>query len=337
MTARIRTDSAYRGLQAITLENELLRVDLFPAAGAKIYNFVYKPADHNFMWHHPRIDLEAVPPGLSYDDHFSGGWDELFPNDAAGDFRGLQLPDHGELWCRPWDWSVVKNTDEEVVLHLRHRGAVTSTVFEKWLTLRAGEPKLRFRHRLTNTGKGPLDFLWKLHPALAVTEHCRVDVPGRRGEYVAPGWSRLDDAEAVFDWPIARNAKGGTADLRHVLPATSGKRDFVYVTELREGWCALTDTSHKIGFGLAFPREVFPSVWLFMPAGGWRDLQMVILEPCTAWPKDLDIAAARGTIAHLDPGGVLECEVTCVVYTGMTGVGRIAPDGVVTAAGDEDR
>lgn len=151
---------------------------------------------------------------------------------------------------------------------------------------------------------------------------------------MSPGWSRLDNPEPVFDWPIARNAEGETADLRHILPATSGKRDFVYVTDLDDGWCAVTDTARRIGFGLVFPREVFTSVWLFMPAGGWRGLQTLVLEPCTAWPKDLEVAKVRGTISHLDPGGILECEVTCVAYSGMTGVGRIAPDGTVEPAPD---
>jgi len=332
MGARILTDWRYRGVQAVVMENEHLRIDVFPEAGAKIYNFIHKASDHNFMWHHPRIDLAPVSLGLPYDDHFSGGWDELFPNDAPGEFQGNFLPDHGELWCRPWDFEVVKNDPDEVVLYLRHRGAVTSTIMEKWLTLRSGECKLRFRHRITNFGKSPLDFLWKLHPAMAVTERHRVDVPGKRGEFVGPGWSRLENADPVFAWPEARNPKGERADLRFVLPAVSGKRDFVYVSELTDGWCALTDTDRALGFALMFPKEIFPYVWLFMPAGGWRDIHTVILEPCTAYPKDLDLALRKGSISYLDPGGVLECEVTALVYTGVDSVGEIDPDGRVTPA-----
>lgn len=254
---------------------------------------------------------------------------KLFPNDAPWTAQGTPLPDHGELWCRPWSFEIVKDSPEEVVVHLWYLDAVTSTKVEKWLTLRAGESILRFRHRMTNLGKDPLDFLWKLHPALSVSEHHRIDVPGKRGEYVAPGWSRLDDAEPVFDWPIARNGRGETADLRHILPASAGKRDFVYVSELSEGWCALTDTQRGVGFGLRFPREVFPYVWLFMPAGGWRDIHTVILEPCTAYPKDLAAAIRGGTCGHLAPGGVLECEVLTVAYQGLGAVMAVRPNGDV--------
>lgn len=319
----------YQGLQAITLENDGLRVDLFPEAGAKIYNLVFKPRDYQLLWHNPRIEPKCVGLGESYDDNFSGGWDELFPNDAPTHFEGRDLPDHGELWCQPWKMEVVRETAAEVTVHLCRPS--TAMLVEKWITLRAGETVLRFRHRITNLGKVPANFLWKLHPALRVGEHHRVDVPGRRAEFVGPDWSRLDGAEREFDWPIARNAAGETADLRFVLPATSGKRDFVYVKELKDGWCAVTDTRRQVGFGLVFPRDVFKWVWLFMPAGGWRGIQTVILEPCTAYPKDLHIAAKNGTCSRLEPGGVLECETLGVVYPGVSSVSGIDKDGKVTA------
>jgi hypothetical protein len=329
MTARIDTEWSYRGVRAVVIENDLVRADVFPEAGAKIYNVVYKPLDYNFLWHHPRVPLEKVALGLPYDDYFSGGWDELFPNDAPGPFGGLNLPDHGELWCRPWDFRVTDDVQGEVTLYLSRMNAVTTTFVEKWITLRDGESIFRFRHRITNHGKDKLEFLWKLHPACVSSEHHRVDVPGKRGEYVAAEWSRLDDANLTFDWPNPTNKRGETADLRFPLPITSGKRDFVYVTELEQGWCAITDTKKEVGFALTFPVEVFPTVWLFMPHGGWRDIQTVILEPCTAYPKDLNVASQQGTIGKLGPGETLECEVNAIVYAGLKGVRAITRDGVV--------
>jgi hypothetical protein len=327
-------DWQYRGLTALVLENELIRADIFPEAGAKIYNLVYKPLDYNLMWHHPRVPLERVPLGLPYDDYFSGGWDELFPNDAPGPFGGLDLPDHGELWSRPWDVEVVRRDPEEVTVRLSRHNAVTTTFIEKWISLRAGESVLRFRHRVVNLGKDRLDFLWKLHPAIVSSEHHRVDVPGRKGEYVSAEWSRLDDADLVFDWPHATGADGTTADLRFPLPISSGKRDFVYVTELEAGWCAVTDTRNEVGLGLTFPTRVFPSVWLFMPHGGWRDIQTIILEPCTAYPKDLAIAKRQGTISNLGAGESLECEVSAIVYSGVKGVRGFTADSRPIAADD---
>ena len=326
----------YRGLQTVTLENEHLRVDLFPGAGAKIYNLFYKPKNLQLLWHHPQLEPGAVTLGASYDDNFSGGWDELFPNDAPTEFQGRNLPDHGELWCQPWDIEVIREDAEEVTILLRRAGTASAALMEKWITLRDGESMLRFRHRITNLGTTRLDFLWKLHPAMQVSEFHRVDVPGRRAEFVGPAWSRLDGALAEFDWPIARNARGEHADLRFVLPASSRKKDFIYVKELDDGWCAVTDAKHKVGFGLVFPREIFRWVWLFMPAGGWRGLNMVILEPCTAYPKDLHVASKAGHCARLEPGSVLECATLGVVFSGCTGVAGIDGDGTVTPIGEDE-
>lgn len=327
--ARISTEWQYRGLRVIIIENELLRLTIMPELGAKIYDFIYKPADHNFLWHHPRIEPRAVPLGAPYDDNFSGGWDELFPNDAPGEFREQYLPDHGELWCQPWEYQVEHASADAVTLYLRRAGSVTATVIEKWITLRRNEARVHFRHRFTNVGLEPLDFLWKLHPAMAVSQHHRVDVPGTRAEYVAPGWSRLDDAELIFTWPMACTPDGRQTDLREVMPATAGRRDFLYITELVEGWCSLTDTQSGLGFGLVFPKEVFTTVWLFMTYGGWRGLHTVVLEPCTAYPKDLEAAVKLGRCGHLEPGDILECEVLAVVYEGVHAVQSIRPDGTV--------
>jgi len=311
------------------MENQLLRVELFPEAGAKIYHFIYKPFGHDFMWHNPKVDLQAVTLGQSYDDNFSGGWDELFPNDAPGVFQGRTLADHGELWCRPWEYQVLQHGPQEVEIYLRLRGTTVSALLERWITLKAGQARLFFRHRITNTGSDSLNFLWKLHPALAVNENCRVDVPGRQGEFVDSTWSRLEDPHLTFDWPLAKNRSGQTADLSQVLPFASGKNDFVYVNDLREGWCAMTDTAREVGFALTFPKEVFPFVWLFMPAGGWRGIQTVILEPCNTCPKDLDVAWQRGAIGTLAPGEVLNCQTSALAYAGVKRVTRIDQDGSV--------
>jgi hypothetical protein len=73
--------------------------------------------------------------GAAYDDWFCGGWDELFRNDAPAEVAGERYPDHGELWPLPWAWSVAEQTGDAATLVLRHAGVVTTTRFEKRLTL----------------------------------------------------------------------------------------------------------------------------------------------------------------------------------------------------------
>jgi hypothetical protein len=94
----VDTDWKYRGLQVVRIENEHIRLDVFPEVGAKIYNFIHKDSNRNLLWHNSRIPPSRVAYGALFDDHWCGGWDELVPNDMPFPApSGEMLPDHGEL------------------------------------------------------------------------------------------------------------------------------------------------------------------------------------------------------------------------------------------------
>ena len=135
--------------------------------------------------------------------------------------------------------------------------------------MRADAPLLRFGHRITNYGPKPLDYLWKLHPALNITPNSCIDMPARR-MIVDPGFRDRIGVD-TFTWPHAPTA-GGTVDMRQVAPQEAATCDFYYATELDAGWCALTDSATRSGFGLVFDPALFRSVWVFGAYGGWRGL-----------------------------------------------------------------
>ena len=328
MAVHISTEWTYRGFDVILLENELLRVVVLPELGAKIWSLVDKRRDRELLWHNPRVAPRPAPFGAAYDDWFAGGWDELFPNDAPVEIDGERYPDHGELWSMPWQWSLVEQTRDQVTVALRHSGIVTATHYEKRLTLRSGEPLLRIAAHIRNEGPQPLDFLWKLHPALTITPDSRIDLPARRVEIDHGFRARLGEL-AAFEWPYAALEGGERVDMRRVPPYEARSCDFYYAVELEDGWCALTDTASRAGFGLAFDKEIFRTVWVFGAYGGWRGLYTTILEPCSGYPYRLDQAIARGTASRLAPGQDLRTEITAVVYHGVEGVSRLTRDGEV--------
>lgn len=312
-------------LTGVVLENRWLRVVVCPALGARILHFVDQRSGVDLLWQNPGIAHRPVTFGANYDDNFAGGWDELFPNDLEDRVGDADYPDHGELWCQPWAYRITTATSEEVTLHLSRRGRATTTLIEKWLTLRPNEPQLYMRHRIANEGNAPLDFLWKLHPALAITEGDVIEVPGATAELVDPSFGRTSHP-AVFEWPRAPQEDGSTIDLS-VVPPLTGSRDFVYVRDLTAGWCALRRRALGIGFGMVFPTDVFSSVWLFMTFGGWRDLSTVVLEPCTTVPKDLNEAIRRGTARRLAPGEALECTVRAICFEDIGPLAGFSADG----------
>jgi hypothetical protein len=324
----VETDWTYRGMQAIVLENHALRLLLLPDLGGKILRLVHKPSDRNLLWENPRLVPRPVPLGASYDDNFFGGWDELFPNDEPIVLDGERYPDHGEIWSQPWRWRIEEDSGGRAIVHMWCYGSVLNARIDKWLIMPAECPILRFRHRIHNLGRTPVDFLWKLHPALAVGPDSRIDLPKCRVHRADETFSDLV-GEEEFDWPHCKGKDGSRIDLRLAPDPRRALKEFVYCTDLADGWCALTDVAARVGFGLRFPKEVFQSVWLFLTWGGWRGYSTAVLEPSTAWPKELDAAIARGSCSHLDPGGMLECEVEAVVYEGLGSVSEIRAGGEV--------
>jgi hypothetical protein len=318
----------YRGLRALLLENRYLRAVVLPELGAKIWSLVDKAADREILWHNPRVPPRPAIYGVAYDDWFCGGWDELFPNDAPAVIGGDAYPDHGELWSMPYDWNVDVDA-HEIRLRLSRSGVVTPTFVEKSITLRADEPVIRIRYRIRNDGSAPLDFLLKLHPALAISPRCRIDLPARTVLVDAGFRQRLGAKVERFTWSLAHSDAGATVDMRQVPPQNAALCDFFYAIELDAGWCALTDTARATGFGLAFDPAVFRSVWVFGAYGGWRGLYTTILEPCTGYPYRLEEAIAQGTASRLEPGAELDTEVTAVLYRGISAVEHIDRNGAV--------
>lgn len=326
---RFDKDWQYNGCRVLRIENDLLHLDVLPEVGGKIYHWIYKPLGRDWLWQHPRIKPAVLPESTSYDDTFSGGWDELFPNGSLGQHGGEFYPDHGEYWTRRFDWDV-EQSQTAVTLYLRAEGSVTPTRMERWITLEAGSPAVRIGYRLTHLGEHPFDYLWSLHPALAATPGCRLTIPGGRSINAAPGIGRLAAEPLEFTWPIAPGCDGQPVDLSRI-PASSGVPgyDMAYVTQLSDGWCGLIDEERQAGFAIAFDREFFKYVWVFQTHGGWRGLHTAIMEPCTGYPGDLAEAAAGGHCARLQPGQSVETQVTGVVITGRQDVSHIGLDGRV--------
>ncbi|MGA8868674.1 MAG: hypothetical protein WB510_16990, partial [Candidatus Sulfotelmatobacter sp.] len=112
MNLSVTTAWSFRGLRTVVIENRFLRVVVLPEAGAKIWQIIYKPTDVELLWNNPRIAPARLPSTSRYDDVWSGGWDELFPNDEIALIEGESYPDHGELWTGEWQAEPWAKTDE---------------------------------------------------------------------------------------------------------------------------------------------------------------------------------------------------------------------------------
>ncbi len=81
------TEFTYMGYEALTLQNESLRITLLPGKGSDIIEFLYKPLDVDFMWlSKPGLRPAGWGAGTGADpnsqflDNYPGGWPEILPN-----------------------------------------------------------------------------------------------------------------------------------------------------------------------------------------------------------------------------------------------------------------
>ena len=122
--------------------------------------------------------------------------------------------------------------------------------------------------------------------------------------------------------------------MRIVPAADSGALHFFYGTGLRDGWCAITRCKHNLSVALKFDTAVFSTCWLFATHGGWKDLNVAVLEPATGYPFRLQSMVENGQACWLEPGESLSTEVVFTVKPGLSSIGGVDSNGAIHPAAD---
>ena len=296
----------------VSLDNGYLSISVRPECGGRIDQITDLAHDKAWLWHPPGYDPttpRVLAPDAGFDAHWQGGFEEMFPNDAACTVAGRPLPDHGEAWSAAW--TVSARTPHSLTMRL----ACTSVPvrLEKTLRLEPDAPVLHLRYRIVNLSADALPCMLKLHPALAIEEGDQIELPGCTFEAVAPGFSRLIGSAAPSRWPEARAADGSPVRLDRTLPRATQAREFIYCSELKEGRCGVRSARTGSLFQLDFDRADFPFVWVFQSYGGFRDHYVLMLEPCTGKPYDLNDVIAQNNALWLAPESERMLDVTLEV------------------------
>ena len=328
-SCRIDDRWKFNDLAAVTMENELLKVVVLTDHGAKIHEIVYKPSDRDFLYHNPRISPTRPVYGQNVDNWWTGGIDECIPCGWDSQYKGEMYPSLGETWSERWSYEVEAWGPEEITVHMWCPCRVAPLLVERWMSLRSGEALIHMAHKVTNVSASaePFEFLWGLHPGLALNPNMRIDLPAGQMavDETSPDYS---PERPSYEWPEFTDPDGHTVDMRVVLSPEANLWRLHYA-HLKDGWLALTDTAAREGIGLVFPVDVFPHSWLWLVYGGWRGLYCAGIEAWTGYPPTLEHAVAQGRFRQLKKGESLEAQTKIVVYTGLVEVTGIQPTGEV--------
>lgn len=331
MSCKITEDYIGTGLKSLVLENEYIQATILVDMGAKIHEFIYKPSNRDFMYHHPRVECRTPVFGVNVDNWWTGGMDEAIPTGHPCTYKNEEYPFLGEVWSLPWYYEIQEENADEVLVYLWRPLVISPLIVERWVSLKKGEKMLRFRHKVNNVDNKAFDFIWGLHPGFSVTSDCRIDLPASEMiiDESLPD-DRLGKKGTRYQWPFAFDKTGKKVDMRKIDAPSSGTMEFHYATELKEGWLAITDTKHKEGIGLVFPNEIFSSAWLWLVYGGWRGIYTAAVEAWTGYPAKLSEAIKNGKFSQLSPGETLTCETLLLVYTGFSEIESINSNGIIS-------
>jgi galactose mutarotase-like enzyme len=348
---RISDEWTYKGLRTVILENDVLRVVILADRGSDIIEFRYKPYDVDFLLRRPHgirspQDGNLDPLGdTAFIDYFSGGWCEILPNGGGpSHYKGAALGQHGEISLIPWRCAITADSPARVAVTLSVRPYRVPFALEKTLALEAGKAALFIEERLTNEAGEPLHCMWGQHIAFGnpfLREGAIIHAPGGRflvHEVMTHYEPRrfVPGSESV--WPQAQAMTGGTLDASRV-PAYGAEQaqEMAYLTDLTDGWYAITGARHHVGFGLRFDHNLYRYLWYWQQLGDaaqgypwWKRLHTMALEPWTSYPTNgLAEAVENGTALLLQPGQTVEARLCAVAFSGIRRVTNVTASGEV--------
>lgn len=257
------------------LENDFLRIVLDLDMGGRIISFYDIKRDLEQLWYDPaRVPMD---PALDYDGNFAGGMDELLPCDLPE--RGY--PDHGELWNLPLE---CQTGDDSLTVS----GTLPISRLAYKRSMRLSANSLICDNCITNTSGQAVEFLWKLHAALAIAPGDKFIAPYNCVQAADPGdWSKLPDSMPQ-QWQNP-----------YTIAGFDGSSDFFYLTD-PTGSELILQRSNGSSFICRFDGKVFPLSWVFASFGRLNGSRTLIMEPCTNYPASLEDAARHGVCAMLE-------------------------------------
>ncbi len=325
------SDATWRGLGAVVLENDVVRVVAVPSLGARIVSLLDVRTGREWL-------VQGAPPGPAdwaaegavFGGREAFGWDECLPTVAPcpdpTDPAAPPLRDHGDQWGRP----------AEVIAHGGGWRAIWASPrwpFVLHRTVRLDGPVVVASYELEARAGRPLPFLWSMHTLLALEPGSRLLIeppgPARLTHHTGLGIGPATGDEIV--WPDAGTAGGSRLRLDEIRDLDAGQATKLY---LEAGPLATVAARAPDGAELRFgwDRGFAPALGVWLDFGGWPPgdaRHQVALEPTTSPDDDLASALDAGRASVVEPGQPARWTVRLDVvpaHVDQADGGRVSPN-----------
>lgn len=311
MSSLTITRSNIDDFSAVTVNTGPLSLTLVPELGGKITSLRDERTGREWLWRHPRLAYKRVPHLSSYvAEADTGGWDECFPSVAACQYpsapwRGAEIQDHGELWSQTAELEISTGA-EAIELYTHWNGIALPYRFERIIQLSANSPRLRVNYEVHNTADTPLNFVWCIHPLLAIEPGMELQLPAAaRFNVNGTVPPNLLSQTSNLAYPFAMP---GLAFPR--LPETlAGRAIKIWSDPLPSGEGRAAVRAQNGELRMNWDTALLPQVAVWMNFGAWAvdggpPYYNLGLEPCIGAQDSLaEAVTERNLFATLPPRG----------------------------------
>lgn len=303
------------GKSMLILENEKIRIMVLPDNGCDIADINYKPTDISFLWRTRQGLSSLCIPDTALTDRFNqtyhGGWFEAFPNvGLACNYKGIGFEPYDEVKYLGWDYQIVKDDPEELIIIFSVKTLKTPFTLEKKITLQAGSACFLLEERITNTGTEPVPYQWGHHPLLGhpfLSGDCIIDFSGADIDTFYEFENARVKQGVQGTWPLM-NGKNKKVDLTRFPEKGADINDLFWLSKLKSNWLAVRNVQQNIGIGFAWDLNMFDYCLLWMNANGdkgfphYGEAYTLCIMPSTSGIHTIEAEAAAGTIPVLGAG-----------------------------------
>jgi len=307
------------GCDYVSMENHFLNIIFLPALGGKMIELHNKKTGSQFL-QEPQSPYHQAAFGDSFDKYDTSGFDECFPTIEESYFfktgnnhkQETFLPDHGELWSRPWNYEINKDS-----LTLSIDGVNLDYNFNKEISINKNQ--IHISYQLSNKSDYGYRYLWSAHPLLNVEQGNQILIGEEITDVFVNGSSNesIGKYGDILSWPYLDNSTNYSCvqskQLNHAIK--------IFTNRLHEGCAGIykPDTNESILF--SFNTSEIPFLGLWLCYGGWPDHNSnkhltVGLEPTNGRPDSLQKAVARNECPYLESGATDTWSLTLSIING---------------------
>ena len=133
---RVKEQKLEGEIHSVTMTSDQYSLTMVPRLGGKIVSLVNRKTKREVL-SRTNVSYRERRYGDSFEDYERDGADECFPTVEGCPYpvypwAGAEIPDHGEVWCLPWEYEVKLGK-----LHGWVRGVRLPYLFERTIRNRA--------------------------------------------------------------------------------------------------------------------------------------------------------------------------------------------------------